>query len=872
MTRTSKIALPLILDPSESANRGRAECLKCGLCQTEENVIIARKGGNDLYLRSPFMPAYVPERWTGKVLILAEAPGEDEDKKGRPMVGRAGRLLFEMLSEVGLTEDDMALTNASRCWPGPGNPTPSLSQVRLCRPFVAHDILRLRPQWVLALGDNALKSIYNSGTETLSRHRQRAYDASEFIGEEGRGIKVCFSYHPAACFYQKGAELKARIKEDLKWLVTFKGYIDGPEEATPQVNDYVGLDIEWSKEHSLLTVGQAVDDKAIATEEQETWKNWYEQWNISGLEPMVFGHSTFGDLAVMRMNGLPLPSTWISGEKARDTLLLARLQNENRGAYDLESLSVSICGIEPWKSKSDSLVGKGKKRADFSTLPFDIRVDRCRLDAWSCTKIASGIYPKLDEKIVNFTHRLASLLKRVEMAGVKINPERYQKLGSIILEHLEKRQRVLRDLAARYNVADLEPSNDDHFRALLYGPIGATPERFTEKEKEPSIDHDALVLLYQKGTDAVKEAVLARLRHEKADKLYSTYIGRPVDHEDGGCGLASHLTDGSFVFQNINPLGARTGRRSSDNPNMQNWPKRLRAMATSRYPRGVIVKGDESQLEPRIMAYVAGIDEWQDIFERGGNLYLHAAKRFWKKDVEKDAPGKPSPLYRMTKATILGTNYGMEAELFVEKMAVEQGLILTLEQGQYILDLYHGLYPQLPKFFALQKERLLRDQQVSTLTGQIRHLPCPEGERTKGFKHMWNQAVNFPIQGLAAFVTGSAALDLEAAILSHIGLPLAQHYDNLVRFWAKEKLKISLDKPGFHDILDTWGRDIDYPVLVNEVHDELVVDTPEKDVKWLKEVLTAAMEEVPTLRRLWPSTRSLRLKADILDGSSWGDG
>jgi len=841
------ILLPLIEDPSE-ATLERESCKKCGI-------------GSKSNCNSPVMACYIPDGWTGLVLVIAEAPGEDEDKKGRPMVGKAGKLLFQLLADVGIGEKDVALTNANRCWPGPGNPTPNLTQIRLCRPFVASDVLRLRPKWTLALGDNAIKAVFNSD-EKVKRHRQRVYDGAQFFGDDASGLRVVFSYHPASCFYQDGAAQREKIREDLKWLVGFKGYVQAPDEAPPTIEEHVGLDIEWGSRFELLTVGQAVGQKAIATEDKATWTKWFDAWGMSGLEPYVVGHSIFGDLPIMRINGLSLPSTWISGEKARDSLLLARLENENRGAYDLESLSVSISGIEPWKSKSDSLTKKGKKRISFSELPPDIRADRCRLDAWATERVGSSVISQLNPTVVSFTHRLAALLKRVEMAGVKISPERYEGLKQIISSHLEDRRAALKTLAASYGLADFETSNDNHFRDLLYNRIGATVERRTPKDKLPAVDHPAMVLLYQEGTPAIKDAVLARLRHEKVDKLYSTYIGRKNDTES--VGLAKHLTDNWFVFQNINPLGARTGRRSSDNPNMQNWPKRIRAMAVSRYPGGVICKGDESQLEPRILAYMAGIDEWQELFDRGGNLYLHTAKKLWKRDVVKE-----DEFYRMTKSTVLGTNYGMEVDLFMEKMAVEQGILLTRDQALFLLNGYHGLYPQLPRYFARQKEILLRDQQISTLTGQIRHLPCPEGERTKGFKHLWNQALNFPIQGLAAFVTGSAALDLESAILGRLGLSLSEHYDNLVRFWAEEKLGLDKDPNGWYTSSEKIGKAIDYPLIVNEVHDELVLDTPGKDKDWILEAIAETMSACQTLRNLWPATKSLRLKADTQIASSW---
>ncbi len=104
-------------------------------------------------------------------------------------------------------------------------------------------------------------------------------------------------------------------------------------------------------------------------------------------------------------------------------------------------------------------------------------------------------------------------------------------------------------------------------------------------------------------------------------------------------------------------------------------------------------------------------------------------------------------------------------------------------------------------------------------------------------------------------------MDLESAILSRIGITLGEHYDNLVRFWAQEKLK-------FEQPID-FGQAIDYPILTNEVHDELCLDSPEKDMKWLPEALKYAMEEAPTLRGLWPATKSLRLKVDIGVGPSW---
>lgn len=810
------------------------------------------------------MKAYVPPNWTGRLLVWAEAPGADEDKAGRPMVGRAGKLLYELLRSVGFSDSDIAITNSVRCRPV-GNATPDTrTSVKLCRPFSTHDVCSLQPKWLLAVGGVAAKSVTGLGTANLGKMRQRVFDASDFFGESAKGIRTAFTFHPEACLYPGGKEVRAKMESDLQWLVNFRGYREGPVNEEPEIHGAFCEDIEWDKNHKLITVSKAWGNRSVVTENAAIWADWLEAITTSKPTPFVIGHSIFGDLAVLRANGTRLPLPWITGEKVRDTITLARLKDENSGSYNLESLSVSRCGVRPWKSASDSLISTkktAKAARDFSTIPSDIRMERCRTDSWASGLVAKDSLSGLNGNVVSFLHRLGSLLKRVEMAGVKIDQPRYDQIKTNLSGLMKQREEALLVVANKYGMAEFEASNANHFRELLYEKIGAEPQKYTAKSDDPAVGKDALVLSYQLGSEAEKEAILARLRYEKAHKLYTTYIGEKNEDEEKG--LAKHLTGNFFVFQRINPLGARTGRRSSTAPNMQNWPKRMRKLAVSRFKNGEIVKGDFSQLEPRIMAVVAGIDDWLDCFLRGENFYLYVAKRMWGKEVEKD-----TELYKVTKSTVLGTNYGMEVDLFIEKMSIEQGLHLSREEGSDILKRYHGTWPPLPRYFNLQRERILHQGWVDNMVGQRRHLPCPEGERTRGFKHKWNQAANHPIQSTAAYITGSSELDLETALLDYLGLSLEEHYDNLVRFWGLEKL--SLDNTPLKDVILSMGREIDYPVLVNEVHDEIVVDSPKQHADAVFEIMQEVMKECPTLRTLWPQTRALSLLAEVTRGTSWG--
>lgn len=838
--------LPTLADPIEA---GSAHLL-CGKCKLDQQC------------RNPYVEAYVPSQWTGRVLCIGEVPGSD----GKPFAEKARRALYELAGAAGITERDLALTVINRCRPTT-IAKPAMGLVKLCRPFMSHDVLRLRPKWVIAFGENAAKGVFNDGQISIKKLRQRAFEGEQFWGPDAKGIMVTFSFDPSMAFikFKKGKDtfdMKSAITGDLKWMVKFAGYDAGPTVGPIAETGPVAVDLEWDEMFQITTVAQATGEVAEVTEEPEIWKKWYSTLVADTHPRILVGHSTFQDLSVARLNGLPLASTWKSGERVRDTLLSSRLVDENLPGYDLESLVATYLNVEPWKLKSDSLLKQKKvKVRSFGGLPPDIRMERCLKDTWSTGKLYANRGPLVDPKLSYFGHRLSAVFRRLEMTGLKIDQERYHKLGEIIRTNMAERETILRAVAATHGLRgeDFSPTNNDQFRELLYTRMGVEPIKYTTKAHEPAVDEPTLTLLYQEGTEQVREAVLARLQYQKAQKLYSTYIGEKNDEEEKG--LAKHLTAGYYVFPRFNAFGARTGRRSSSKPNIQNWPKRVRSMVVSRFPSGVIVKGDEEKLEPRITAYVAGIDEWLEIFRSGKNFYIETAKRFWGKDVKKDDND-----YRTTKATILGITYGMEEELFQQNMAVEQGIFLSLDECSYILNRIKELYPELPRYFELQKQRILQTGQVTALTGQVRHLPCPQGEKTPGFKHLWNQALNFPIQCLASYVTGAALIELERLILERKGVSLDDHYDNLVAWWGAEK--IGLTDSSKYGILELSSR-IMYPVIMAEVHDELVVDTPEEDVPWVKEAMEAAMTQAPLMRELWPDTKGLMLAVEMGEGRSW---
>jgi uracil-DNA glycosylase len=132
-----------------------------------------------------------------RVMIIGEAPGADEDRVGRPFVGRAGQLLDKMLASIGRDrhaedpEQAAYITNVL-FWRPPGNRTPTPTEVALCLPFVRRHIELVDPLAILAVGAPAIHALTGS-TDTVGRLRGRWHA----VEVNGKSYPVMATYHPA---------------------------------------------------------------------------------------------------------------------------------------------------------------------------------------------------------------------------------------------------------------------------------------------------------------------------------------------------------------------------------------------------------------------------------------------------------------------------------------------------------------------------------------------------------------------------------------------------------------------------------------------------------------------------------------------------
>lgn len=151
------------------------------------------------------------------LMLVGEAPGAEEDRRGLPFVGPAGRLLDLMLAAIGRDRDSARIANML-FWRPPGNRAPSPEEIALCRPFVDRHIALVRPRVLVCVGGVAAKSLLGR-TEGIGRLRGRWHT---FAPDEDSGeIAAAALFHPAYLLRQPGHKRQAwqdllRIRDRLE--------------------------------------------------------------------------------------------------------------------------------------------------------------------------------------------------------------------------------------------------------------------------------------------------------------------------------------------------------------------------------------------------------------------------------------------------------------------------------------------------------------------------------------------------------------------------------------------------------------------------------------------------------------------------------
>jgi DNA polymerase len=188
--------LPIIQDKPAALKMVReeiGECVRCRLHKGRKNIVFGVGNVNS------------------DIMFVGEGPGADEDEQGEPFVGRAGQLLNNMISAMGLKRSDVYIANVVKCRP-PGNRTPEKDESDVCGPFLQRQIEIIRPKVIVALGAVAAKYLL-AINDSMANLRGRWYDY--------KGSKLAVTYHPA--YLLRDPRQKKEAWKDLQMVMKYLG-------------------------------------------------------------------------------------------------------------------------------------------------------------------------------------------------------------------------------------------------------------------------------------------------------------------------------------------------------------------------------------------------------------------------------------------------------------------------------------------------------------------------------------------------------------------------------------------------------------------------------------------------------------------------
>jgi DNA polymerase-1 len=333
---------------------------------------------------------------------------------------------------------------------------------------------------------------------------------------------------------------------------------------------------------------------------------------------------------------------------------------------------------------------------------------------------------------------LVRVLARMEVVGVPVDREVLREIAAGLAEECSSLEGTIQDLAGEPFKVNSVPQ----LRTVLYEKLGLTPIRKTKT----GFSTDARTLELLRGQHPIIEALL---RYREVEKLRSTY----------GESLAAEVADDGRIHATFRQTVARTGRLSSDRPNLHNIPvrteegRRFRQAFVPSAGRTLLV-ADYDQVELRAIAHLSGDPGLTAAFAAGEDIHRTVASQVF--GVERD---EVTHAQRSTaKMVSYGLAYGMEA------YGLSQRLSVPVEEAQAILQAFFAAFPSVQAYMEQAVSEARNAGYTVTAFGRRRPLPDLTATNYQVRQAAERQAMNAGIQGLAADLFKVALIRLDAGL------------------------------------------------------------------------------------------------------------
>ncbi len=441
-----------------------------------------------------------------------------------------------------------------------------------------------------------------------------------------------------------------------------------------------------------------------------------------------------------------------------DTMLLSYALHGGLHGHGMDTLSERYLGHLPIPIKE--LIGSGKSQVTFDKVAVEKAVRYAAEDADITLRLWQAFKPQLHRRRVTTVYEtlerpLIPVLARMERAGVQVDRDVLSRMSGAFAQKMAGLEAEITELAGQ----DFNVGSPKQLGEILFDKLGLPGGK---KGKTGAYGTGADVL-----EDLATEHELPRrvLDWRQVAKLKSTYTDALQDHIDPQTGR---------VHTSYSIAGANTGRLASTDPNLQNIPirteegRRIREAFVA--PEGrTLVALDYSQIELRILAHIAGIEELKSAFRDGQDIHAATASEMFGVALEDMTP----EIRRQAKAINFGVIYGISG------FGLARNLRIPRDEAQGFIDRYFERFPGIKDYMADTTAFAKEHKYVTTLFG--RRINTPEIDaRGPGAGFARRAAINAPIQGTAADVIRRAMIRMEPAIADLPATMLLQVHDELL--------------------------------------------------------------------------------------------
>lgn len=797
------------------------------------------------------------------VLVLTSGPNSYVRVAHNEIMRDEAQRAFDTYArKAGFVADDFIFHPIVKCFfVKESTPKKQRTSIELqCREYVLRLIEHVKPEIIITLGAEALKTVYGKQKRVLKSRGQLEWieDYQAYVYPMLDPEYVVMYPQNAKIFEADWMRLRSLADNGFDEVLTTQDLIGQYElvddlqfiiDADPQVLafDTETEGLRWvMPDKKLLTMqfcwepGKAYMlswDHPDSPMPHRARRRIKEQLREILCKP---GRSIVG-------HNLKFDAMWVWAKLGirmridQDTLMLTTLLDENMVTKDLSTLTKVLL---PHMAGYDDLFNRTVDKSDMASVPLD------KILAYGCGDVdatlqiyeiqSERVYQ--DEALWNHYRTVSipglNMFMSMERGGMPVEESRLDELEAELALHLEsvhadlmdaipqsiKREHVAKGKALKFSRADFLIDilfrHPDGFR-LTPRVYTKTTEKLAPELRVPSTSSkNHLPFFFEECpfTEQLAEYI-------KLERLLTTNVQ----------GFRENYIIDGYVYPAYGLHVTVTGRSNSQDPNSQNYPKRGTFAKTYRSifvppPEKIIVQADLSQAELRIAADMANERTMLDIYRRNGDVHLSTALEASRmSQAEFDAlSAEERDLSRFkAKAVNFGFLYGMWWRKFVLYAKTQYGVEFTEAEAQDMRESFFRLYSGLESWHEATRRFARQHKMVRSYSGRIRHLPMIDSVEEYIKQEAERQAINSPVQEFA----------------STLGVVAASMIDQSI--------------------------DQSYLSLGGFVHDALITYTNPEHVQWAAWTLKRYMENVP-IKELFGRTMRVPIVADVSFGLDAG--